>query len=224
MASIKKILTAPARVLGAPLKSAKRALDRLIVSRGAKELKFEVQKAVTSMILGSIGRWVYFILVIVMAHAMAIMLGLNVRMVVALAILAGIYGYYVLMTIKVLYFCMGIWKHNGFIWNPLNLMYLYIYDLIITQMEENRFTRYTSYLFFPFRRRHIDHLAKDIIHLGMYDENLWICVGVRFMLYVTGWIIYILCYRNIFLYATGITFHNWYEPLIWPFVMIWQQI
>lgn len=221
MGRIKNILALPFKFLRAPVAALRRELDRLIIDQGARRFRLEVQQAITAMILASVGRWIYFILVILTAHVMGRAMEADISLWVAFGILAGIYGYYVLVGMRAIRFCCGIWRRNGFIWNPVYLSYLYVYDMVVSEITKNKFTRYSTYLFFPFsRRQHTDDLAKDIIRQGIADNNLWICVAVRLILYATGWTIYLLCYENIFLYATGIDFDSWYEPLIWPFMVV----
>lgn len=217
MARIKETLSLPWKAIQIPLTSIRKWLDNLIVEQGTKEFKLEAQQAVTAMILSSAGRWIYFILVMITAHAMAMALESSPALFVAFGITAGVYGYYALMLLKIGHFCHNVWQRNGFIWNPIHLIYLYIYDMVVSEIKENRFTRYANYLFFPFRReQHAHALARDIIAQGLMDDNLWICVGARILLFAAGWGIYLLCYKQVFIYAAGIELDNWYEPLIWP--------
>lgn len=192
------------------------------IEEGAGEFHRIVKRGMTHALFFSLAKWLLYLTMIFAASNIAKKYGLKPDLPVALAIILLIYSFYAIVALRFLKWCADVYRHEP-IFNPFKLLYVYIYHEIYLKVGEELksksvWRRAALLVFGPSR----ENMARTIANRGMTSLDLWLDVALRVFLWVIGWFAYCMMYRNVFWFAVGIEFNAWWQPLVWPFGVLYR--
>lgn len=197
-------------------KETSRAIDE-----GSEEFRQIVKNGMTRALFASLIKWFLYLALIFSASNIARGWHVSAPLAVALAIVVFIYSFYAYMIYRCAKWYIEVCK-NGAILNPFKLLYVYIYHEIYLKVSdeirrEPAFRQAALLVFGPSREK----MARQITEKGMSSADLWLDVALRVLLWLIGWGAYCMVYKNVFLFATGIEFEAWWQPLVWPLATLY---
>lgn len=195
------------------------------IEAGTREFRQVVKKGMTHALFFSVIKWMLYVGIIFGGGAIAAHFHTRPTVTVAFTIVLCIYSFYIFISFRFLNWCVAIFKQDGIILNPFKLVYVYIYHEIYVKVRaeiDNKplMQRAFIHVFGPSR----ENMARKITDNGMKSVELWLDVGLRALLWVIGWCVYCMVYRNIFWFATGVEFQAWWQPLVWPFKVLYAYL
>lgn len=195
------------------------------IEQGSSEFRAIVRRGMTLALFFSVIKWLLYISIIFGAHYLALRLHARASITVAFCIVICVYSFYLFMFCRFLKWCVDIFYQDGIILNPFKLIYIYIYHGIYARVRAEMDSkpvlhRAFLHVFGPSK----ENMAKKITEAGMKSVELWLDVGLRAILWIIGWLAYCMVYRNVFLFATGVEFDAWWQPLLWPFKVLYAYL
>lgn len=204
-------------------KKAGKKTDDVIAEKkcdAVEEVKTTINKSLEKFIFECLFRWLIYLSLIVLAYAIGGIFNLRKDILVAFVVL-GIDVFCLIKLINMLCWYCSFCRENGFMYHPREIIRAYLKKAILDRVQRTK-----EGLFLPVRLvlnffgPNNDKLAGDITELSMKSTDLKREAWTRIGMWLGGFIIYCLVYRNLFLFVTGIDFNAVWEPFIWPFYVL----
>lgn len=186
------------------------------------EIKATVNRELGKFIFECVLRWLVYLLLILLAWFIAKILNFHKDVLIAFVLL-GIYAVYVIKSVRVFRWYLSFCRQNGFMLKPARIIRAYLHKAI-----QDRVQRRIAGLSLPERLAmnffgpNSDKISRDLANGSMESADLRREAVARLGMWLCGWLIYALIYNRLFLFVTDIDFKAFWQPVLWPFHMIYK--